>query len=409
MNKSDNIGYYLLTKNFENFLFKKNESLTLFNLNVNALSYPGIIFLNFLNNFNSIIEVLERSKKEIKEPYYMVADFIEKELKPYNEFFSKFFSIELNNAISKFNQELSSLTNSLESIKTEINSAIKSNELDLLDDLKIDENRILKELNIVENRDLRIEKYISDLISNLQNYKLYLDLYFGITNNKELKNKNISYFQSLFYLHFRIPSYTMDQVFIDKNKIVFTNNLMLDCYKSLKESSKKEHISDDEIYFELLKANQKLVTNKNLLTLKNYEISSFEDLFSVFFNYLIENNININKCKNCNKYFIPENRSDEKYCNNPVKHGSKITCKTIGARKSFANNRKQDPISTEDDKTRSRLTMRIKRAKNKNNETDIIKYTNALTKYYSDYEKQLKKYKNNKLSEKEFISWMKEQ
>lgn len=409
MTKSDNIGYYLLTKNFENFYFGNNKNLTLFNLNVKNLSSPGIIFLDFLNNFDTIIEVLEKSKEEIKEPYYTISSFIEKELKTSTEFFSKFFSIELNDTISKFNSELSSLNKSLDLIKTEIDSAIKTNELDLIDDLKEDENRLLKELNNIKNRDLRIEKYLSNLIMNLQNYKLYLDLYFGITNNKELKNKSISYFQSLFYLHFRIPSHTTDQVFIDKNKIVFVNNLMLNCYTSLKETSKKEHISDDEIYTELLKTNHKLVTNKSLLTLNNYEISSFKDLFSVFFNYLIENNININKCKNCNKYFIPENRSDEKYCSNPIKPGSKITCKTIGARKSFANNRKKDPISTEDDKTRSRLTMRIKRAKNKNDEENVATYTQALNKYYSDYEKQLKKYKNNKLSSKDFISWMKEQ
>ena len=39
-------------------------------------------------------------------------------------------------------------------------------------------------------------------------------------------------------------------------------------------------------------------------------------------------NVIIRQCKNCNKYFIPVNRSDELYCSNEYKDGK--TCKQIG-------------------------------------------------------------------------------
>lgn len=42
----------------------------------------------------------------------------------------------------------------------------------------------------------------------------------------------------------------------------------------------------------------------------------------------MEKNIVIKKCENCQKYFIPENRSDEIYCNRIFKNNK--TCKQIG-------------------------------------------------------------------------------
>lgn len=39
-------------------------------------------------------------------------------------------------------------------------------------------------------------------------------------------------------------------------------------------------------------------------------------------------NIEIKKCKNCGKFFVPENRSDELYCSNIFENGK--TCKEVG-------------------------------------------------------------------------------
>ena len=39
-------------------------------------------------------------------------------------------------------------------------------------------------------------------------------------------------------------------------------------------------------------------------------------------------NIEIKKCKNCGKFFVPENRSDELYCSNIFENEK--TCKEVG-------------------------------------------------------------------------------
>lgn len=64
-----------------------------------------------------------------------------------------------------------------------------------------------------------------------------------------------------------------------------------------------------------------------------YEIPYFfvGDKGNILFLMLMEvltQNVIIRQCKNCNKYFIPVNRSDEVYCSNEYKDGK--TCKQIG-------------------------------------------------------------------------------
>ena len=50
----------------------------------------------------------------------------------------------------------------------------------------------------------------------------------------------------------------------------------------------------------------------------------------------------IRKCKNCGKYFIPENLKATKYCNNIFENGK--TCREIGKEKSYKNNLKSDKL-----------------------------------------------------------------
>lgn len=60
-------------------------------------------------------------------------------------------------------------------------------------------------------------------------------------------------------------------------------------------------------------------------------VFTIKDIFSLIaleISKLMEKNVIIKKCENCKKYFIPEKRSDEIYCNRIFKNNK--TCKEIG-------------------------------------------------------------------------------
>ena len=92
------IGDLLLSKNFENFLFRRGYNFSLFNIKTEKLSAPGNIFLSLLNNYELIIEVLEKSKSKIQDPLWNVPDFIEKNLLKHDKFIAKFklFNVKMH-------------------------------------------------------------------------------------------------------------------------------------------------------------------------------------------------------------------------------------------------------------------------------------------------------------------------
>lgn len=400
------IGDFLLSKSFENFSFRRGYTFSLFNIKTDKLSAPGNIFLSLLNNYELIIEVLEKGKSKIQEPYWDVPDFIEKNLLKHDKLIAKFISTEIDNYISENNSVLSLLEKDLKEIESTISEVKRDKEYDLLEEIEEEKSEIIDEVKKYQDRSKNLEKYISKLILTFTNYKTYLDLYFGILDNKNFKKQDISYFQSFFMLEFDIPKHKMSQFFIENNQITLANNMLLSCYKNLKEKTKKEHLSDDEVYSELFEMNKNLLKDNVIFTLRNYEISSLKDLFCVFFNYLLENNITINKCKNCGKYFIPANRTDEKYCENTSPQISHKTCKEIGSKLSFAFKRDSEPISREHNKTKVALSMRISRAKKKNDFEEIDKVSKHLEKYLSNYSKKLNNYNKHKISEEELINWI---
>lgn len=288
------IGDFLLSKNFENFSFRHGYNFSLFNIKTDKLSAPGNIFLSLLNNYELFIDVLEKSKSKIQEPYWDVPDFIEKNLLKHDKFIAKFISTEINNYISENNSTLSLLEKDLKEIESAISEVKRDKEYDLLEEIEEEKSEIIDDLKKYQDRSKNLEEYISKLILTFTNYKTYLDLYFGILDNKDFKKQDLSYFQSFFMLEFDIPKHKMSQFFIENNQITLANNMLLSCYKNLKEKTKKEHLSDDEVYSELFEMNKNLLKDNEIFTLRNYEISSLKDLFCVFFNYLLENNITIN-------------------------------------------------------------------------------------------------------------------
>ena len=93
-----------------------------------------------------------------------------------------------------------------------------------------------------------------------------------------------------------------------------------------------------------------------------YEINSIEDLFKFEFIKMIENNVFIKKCKNCERFFIPKKRADVEYCER-IFGDSGRKCSEIGATLRYEQKVAGNPILTAYKKAYRRVHSRV-RSKN---------------------------------------------
>ena len=118
---------------------------------------------------------------------------------------------------------------------------------------------------------------------------------------------------------------------------------------------------------------------------------------------VLEENININCCENCGEYFVPQSRSDEKYCDRPSPKNPDRTCKQYGAKKKYRENVRNNLIQYEKNKTQQFFTMRAKRSKT---EAEREAYLKRLQTFKDTYKSLKYMYDTNSLSEKSFLNWI---
>lgn len=75
---------------------------------------------------------------------------------------------------------------------------------------------------------------------------------------------------------------------------------------------------------------------------------------------MIESGIQIRLCKNCNRFFIPQNNHSSEYCNRTCNKKGQ-TCKEIGAQKQYKNKVKSNPILKEYEKAYKRNYAKVSR------------------------------------------------
>ena len=112
-------------------------------------------------------------------------------------------------------------------------------------------------------------------------------------------------------------------------------------------------------------------------------------------------NIEIKKCKNCGKYFVPDNRSDEIYCSNIYENGK--TCKEVGY---FRTTQK---LMKENDDLRiyrnvyQKLLLRTRR--NPTND----KYEQEFKNFKEKNIELKEKVNNGKITQEKYMEWLNEQ
>lgn len=128
-----------------------------------------------------------------------------------------------------------------------------------------------------------------------------------------------------------------------------------------------------------------------------YNLSELEELAEFCMYQVIKTKIQINKCANCGKYFIPHSKSSETYCNN--KYKGNRTCKQIGYENKIKSNEFMNAYRT---------AYKIKNIiKNKYIATDIHAEED-FKKWVTDAKQKLKKAMDGKISLEEFKEWLKQ-
>ena len=128
-----------------------------------------------------------------------------------------------------------------------------------------------------------------------------------------------------------------------------------------------------------------------------FKSSNIISILALEFKEFILNN-KIIKCKNCDKYFIPNNLKETKYCNNIYKNNK--TCKQIGKEITYKNSLKNDKLLN---MYRKRYLSLASSVSHYGTESAI----NRFEKYKKEGAIIRKKYLNNEIKKKEFEEWIK--
>ena len=134
--------------------------------------------------------------------------------------------------------------------------------------------------------------------------------------------------------------------------------------------------------------------------IKNY-LYSFSSLLSAYYFcvlHFIENNIPIKICKNCGKYFIPENRNSSIYCNRIYK--DKKTCKEIGANIAYNDKLKKDEVNALYRKTLSAKKMLA------NRNPDIPMYLEKYERWKAEANRFKQDIKSGAKTQEQFKEWI---
>ena len=108
-----------------------------------------------------------------------------------------------------------------------------------------------------------------------------------------------------------------------------------------------------------------------------YSINFLPDLCRFEFIKMIEHNIFIRKCKNCDHFFIPRGRADTEYCNRQYKETGR-RCNEIGAMIRYERNVAENPILTAHKKAYRRFNSRVRNKKM--TQTEFLQWSNEASK-----------------------------
>lgn len=108
----------------------------------------------------------------------------------------------------------------------------------------------------------------------------------------------------------------------------------------------------------------------------------------------------VKKCKNCGRYFIPANRSDALYCDNPSPIMPELSCKEYGSQRLWYERQKDDELATLSRNILSAKSMLTKR------NPDIVEYRSSYDYFRTERIKWKKAVESGSKSREEYRAWL---
>ncbi len=141
-----------------------------------------------------------------------------------------------------------------------------------------------------------------------------------------------------------------------------------------------------------------VLTDRGLESL--YTVKSSISLLLFEMAHCINGEVNIQKCRNCGNYFVPEGRSNTVYCSYPIRGDQGKTCRDVGAQIARTNKEKNDAAT----KAYRKVYMRYKQNLNRHpDDTEAAARFDKLTNEVRDWRKKMAQ---DEASEKEFLEWL---
>lgn len=365
----------------------------------------GIQCLKILSKFDEIFQIIDKYKKIIsnmkndrEENLFEELDNLEKELNTVNKLFSIACNKDIYNAIATRNVKIRENERELATVE----KFIKENGSDEYDVWECKEIRKkLKELTKMNNREFII--FIFDrILREISSAKFLIDYYYNLVddkNTRDVLNKKSPYIrvyalQSSYSCNLLLPASEKVLCIVNENKIIPATAYIFDKIETLKNEGKiinqiEEYFKQDDLVYGDV--------HKDILVHYGeiYKIYSVQDLLNVSINNMFVNNIVVNKCKNCNSYFIPTNKNNETLCDNIYKNGK--TCKQL----SYEIKLESDEITK-----LYRNAYKTQNAKKQRNKY-IPDIDNRFKEWVNNAKEQKRKCEEKIISISEFRKWLK--
>ena len=133
-----------------------------------------------------------------------------------------------------------------------------------------------------------------------------------------------------------------------------------------------------------------------------YQCNSIEDVCIASLHFLIINQYNIRKCKNCGRYFVAYLRSDAEYCTRVSPYNKKKTCREDGPKRTFEASINADGVK----KTLKQIesARRMRKHRNPDNwdiQTEFDEWHTAMVRWRKNYQSGV-------ISAEQFLAWLEE-
>lgn len=324
----------LFFKDYECYLkdYRQYDTFKLKGINIEHLENKiGTFCFKILSNLDTIISYADNLQEKIynadnnsEDILHLVHDFCNS-LNTIDELLSK---LTLSELLSK----LGNRTLKIKEIETQINIAEqKMKDFPNDDTYLLLYNDLKKDLkNLKSNKyDKFVLSIIDEYIYTINNARLFINYYFNLISNNEVK-KNLKQkspnvraysIQAICDFTLTLPKSEKILCVLDGKDLIPTTSYLfhnINKSKSSKEEKEKNFLEYENLLY------QGKMNNDTIYFSDIYNINTISDLLNISINYFIQNNITVSKCKNCRKYFIPANKSNETLCNNIYKNRKKL-------------------------------------------------------------------------------------